>query len=281
MRWSDLALLDDLGFSIYEKKALAAVSLLGVADAATLCREGDIPTSKIYRAMEKLGELGVVEVQPTRPKLYAALPADAVVDRLVELARARADRFAEDSRALRELLRGVAEKVPGRHAFADLAIGVESHGKRHLARLASAERRILSYLEQGDLDAFDRLEKKRFRVLRRISRHVREQGVDHRVVFGFRRRTASALNDFLRRHGPELAHVTGVRYSGELGHPFHVIDDDTVILSLDHPFVPEGRFASLLVRDRELADKLAAGFEELFAKAMRDLREIRFHPEGT
>src|SRR5258706_7692139 len=36
-------------------------------------------------------------------------------------------------------------------------------------------------------------------------------------------------------------HVTGVRYSGEIGHPFHVIDDDVVILCLDHPFIPEGR----------------------------------------
>ena len=44
-----------------------------------------------------------------------------------------------------------------------------------------------------------------------------------------------------------------VRYSAEVGRPFHVVDDDTVVLSLDHPFVKEGRFASLLVGDRELA----------------------------
>jgi hypothetical protein len=66
--------------------------------------------------------------------------------------------------------------------------------------------------------------------------------------------------------------------SGELGHPFHVVDDDIVVLSLDHPFVPEGRFASLLVRDEELVQKIAAGIEKLWIKAMRDLREIDFHP---
>jgi len=57
-----------------------------------------------------------------------------------------------------------------------------------------------------------------------------------------------------------------------------VIDDDLVILSLDHPFIREGRFASLLVRDQELAQKLAEGFQELWSKAMRNLREIDFHP---
>src|SRR5258706_12004155 len=76
-------------------------------------------------------------------------------------------------------------------------------------------------------------------------------------------------------------HVTGVRYSGEIGHPFHVIDDDVVILCLDHPFIPEGRFASLLVRDKELAQRLADGFQSLWTKAMKDLREINFDPRGA
>lgn len=69
-----------------------------------------------------------------------------------------------------------------------------------------------------------------------------------------------------------------MRYSGELGHPFHGIDAETVILSIDHPFVPEGRFASLLVRDDTLAASLAHGFETLWERALSDLREIRFYP---
>jgi HTH-type transcriptional regulator, sugar sensing transcriptional regulator len=79
----------------------------------------------------------------------------------------------------------------------------------------------------------------------------------------------------------QVRHLTGIRYSGELGHPFHVVDDDVVVLPLDHPFVPEGRFASLLVRDRDLAKNLAAGFEGLWRKAMKSLQEIHFDPRGT
>lgn len=75
-----------------------------------------------------------------------------------------------------------------------------------------------------------------------------------------------------------LGRLSGLRYSGEMGHPFHVLDDETVILSLDHPFVPEGRFASLLVQDRELAASLTQGFETLWQKALQDLRGIRFMP---
>jgi hypothetical protein len=117
-----------------------------------------------------------------------------------------------------------------------------------------------------------------FPILRRIAKNTAEHGVDHQVVFGFSYQTARALVDFLKRHRADLRHVTGVRYSGELGHPFHVVDDETVIVPLDHPFVKDGRFASLLIRDRELAESLADGFQALWRKAMRSLREIDVDP---
>ena len=278
MRWFELGLLDELDFSIYEKKALAALAVLGVADAASLCRQGEIPTSKIYLAMEKLAAAEVVEVQPTRPKVFALRPPEVVVERLVALARRRADRFASRSEELRAALAGVPGRLQGRETFADLALGVESHVRRHLVRLAGARRRILSYVEEGDLKAIDLLEEQGLRVLRRMAKNAAENGVEHRIVFGFRYATAPVLTGFLRRHASDLAHTSGLRYSGELGHPFHVLDDDAVILSLDHPFVPEGRFASLMVRDLGLAEKLASGFEGLWNEAMHDLREIRFDP---
>jgi hypothetical protein len=59
------------------------------------------------------------------------------------------------------------------------------------------------------------------------------------------------------------------------------VDRELVLLPLDHPFVPEGRFASLLIRDEELAQNLAEGFEKLCAKAMRSLQEINFDPRGS
>jgi sugar-specific transcriptional regulator TrmB len=278
MRWPDVALLDEAGFSLHEKRALVTLGVLGVADAAALCREGEIPTSKIYLAMEKLARLGLAEVQRTRPKLYRALPPDTVVDRLVELARERAEDFAARSRRLREAFASLPGRLKGRQTFVDLALGTESHVKRHLARLAEARQRVLSYMEEGDLEAVSRVAAQGFDVLKRLARDEASRRLDHRVVFGFSDRSAPRLLEFLRAHGPSIAHLSGVRYSGELGHPFHVVDGDTVILSLDHPFVPEGRFASLLVRDEALAERLAQGFETLWQKALKDLREIRIYP---
>ena len=278
MRWPDVSLLDEAGFSLYETRALVALTVHGVADAATLCREGGIPTSKIYQALEKLAGIGLVEIQRTRPKLYSALPPEVVTERLVQVARERAEDFARRADHLRGVLAGLPGRLRGRRTFVDLALGLESHVKRHLARVATARRRVLSYLEEGDLRAMDDLAGQGFDVLRRIARNASTRGLEHRVIFGFSSRNAPRLLEFLRAHAAALGHLTGIRYSGELGHPFHVVDDETVILCLDHPFVPEGRFASLLVRDAALAERLATGFDGLWEKTLRDLRELRFDP---
>jgi predicted transcriptional regulator len=281
MRWQELELLEQVGLTGYERKALVALMIHGVADAETLCREGDVPTSKIYRAMEKLSQMGLVEIQPTRPKLYYAFPGDEVVNRLIEIARQNAERFAQQAEGLKEILSALPERVRGRTTFVDLALGMESHIKRHVIHLAAARERIWSYLEHGDLAAIEQVTTGGFPILRRIARNTSERKIDHRVVFGFAYHSAPKLMGFLRGNKAHLEHVTGVRYSGELGHPFHVVDDEIVILCLDHPFIPEGRFASLLVRDKELARQLADGFKELWSKAMRDIREIDFHPQGS
>jgi sugar-specific transcriptional regulator TrmB len=278
MTWRELELLEEVGLTLYERKALAALMVEGVADAETLCREGDVPSSKIYLAMEKLRRLELVEIQPTRPKLYSALPAHEVVDRLIGISRERIENFCERAEKLRTILASQVGRVRGRRTFVDLALGMESHVKRHVMHLAAAQNRIWSYMEQGDLDAIDATAAKGFPVLRRIARNAAGRKLDQRVVFGFTHRNAPRLIEFLHKHRAQMEHVTGVRYSGELGHPFHVVDEDVVILCLDHPFIPEGRFASLLVRDKDLAQQLADGFQKLWSKAMHNLREIDFHP---
>jgi sugar-specific transcriptional regulator TrmB len=274
----DLELLEELGFTQYERRTLRALMLHGVADADTLCREGDIPTSKIYLALEKLGKLGLAEMQPTRPKLFSTRSTDAVFARLVEISRERADRFAADAESLKERFAAMPSRATGKTTFVDLALGPEGQVKRHLVHLAAAQRRIFSYMEQGDISAIDSSKSFGGPLLRRIARNATTRNVDHRVVFGFSYRAAPKLVAFLKKHRNSLDHVTGVRYSGEFGHPFHVIDDEVVILSVDHPFVPQGRVASLMVRDAALAKRLADGFETLWSKAMRSLREITFHP---
>src|SRR5258705_11767651 len=100
MRLADPEQLEHVGLTLYERKALMALMLCGVADAATLCREGSVPSSKIYLAMEKLAGLGLVQVQPPRPKMFAALPSEVVRARIIEIAREGSERVAPQAAEL-------------------------------------------------------------------------------------------------------------------------------------------------------------------------------------
>src|SRR5258706_5898938 len=206
MRLPDHTLLEELGLTVYERKALIALMVFGVADAAALCREGGVPTSKIYLAMEKLAALGLAQVQPTRPKLFAALPPGTVADRVIEIARERAERFASHAPDLRELLASLPGRVRGKQTFVDLAFGAESHVKRHLVHLAAARERILSYMERGDLQSIEDAAAGGLPILPRLARNAAEQQVRHQGVFGFSYQNAQRLVDFLRDRRTELPH---------------------------------------------------------------------------
>lgn len=278
MRLQDLEILEEIGLTAYERKALAALMDHGMADADALCKTGEVPSSKIYLAMEKLAHLGLAEIQPTRPRLYKAFSGDEVTDRLIAISTQKAERFAHRAEKLRKVLSDQRERIRGKKTFVDLALGIDSHVKRHLTHLTTAKKRIWSYLEQGDVSAIVKLTDGGFPIFRRVARNTSQNHIDHRIVFGFTRQAAPRLMGFLRTNKQDLEQTTGIRYSGELGHPFHVVDDDLVILALDHPFIPDGRFASLLVRDAELAERLAQGFQSLWSKAMKSLREVDFDP---
>ena len=96
----DFEMLARIGLTQYERQALIALLKRGVADAAALCEEGEVPTSKIYQATEKLEKLGLISVQRSRPRQFAALSPEAVVARIAEIAHEEADRIAADAKSL-------------------------------------------------------------------------------------------------------------------------------------------------------------------------------------
>ena len=232
MRLADPEQLAHVGLTLYERKALMALMLCGVADAATSAVRG---TSRPRRS--------------TWPWRNWPVSSSSRSSRRVRRCSRRCRRRWSSARALRRwrgsdrtirqrapdlqtTFAGLQSRCAARHPFVDLALGVEGHNRRHLVPLAAARKRILSYMEAGDLMAIDAAVNGGYPILRRIAKNAAEHGVEHRVVFGFSYQSAGALVEFLKAHRHDLRQVTGVRYSGELGHPFHVVDDETVVLPL-------------------------------------------------
>ncbi|MBS1715158.1 MAG: hypothetical protein JST30_12560 [Armatimonadetes bacterium] len=274
----DFEVLACVGLTQYERQTLIALLKRGVADAATLCTDGDVPSSKIYSATEKLAKLGLISVQRSRPRQFAAHSVEDVVGRISEIVHSQAEARAEEAAGLVAAIKRAQGADQPASAFTDVAMGAYQHVQRHLTLLASASSEIVSYLESPDLDAIRKAKAEGVNVLRSVRKNLESRGIAHRIVFGFGPRDATGLKEFLREFRAELRSTTGVRYAGLLGHPFHVVDRETVILSLDNPFLSERRFGSLMMRSKELADPLARGFEGLWLKSMKSLQEVDFDP---
>lgn len=79
-------LLRELGFSSYESKVLAYLSLSrGRIKASDLSRATGIPRTKVYGVLEALEDLGLVRVTPTRPLEASAPPLDLLPTLLSEI----------------------------------------------------------------------------------------------------------------------------------------------------------------------------------------------------
>lgn len=277
----DFELLERIGLTQYERQALVALLKRGVSDAATLCEEGGVPSSKIYSATEKLAKLGLIGVQRSRPRQFAALSVEGVVARISEIAHEQADAISSESQSLVDIIKTAQGENRPATAFADVALGTQQHIQRHFSLLASASSEIISYLELPDIEAIRKSKSGGMNILKAVRKNLEARSIEHRIVFGFGPRDANHLIRFLKEYRAELRSTTGVRYAGLLGHPFHVIDGETVILSLDNPFLADRRFGSVMMKSKELAQPLTEGFEQLWRKSMKSLQEINFDPRLT
>lgn len=277
----DFELLERIGLTQYERQTLVALLKRGVANAATICEDGEVPSSKIYLATEKLAKLGLIRVQRSRPRQFAALSVDEVVTKISTIAHQQAEVIAKESQGLVEIIRSAQGEDRPATAFADVALGAQQHVQRHLSLLASASSGIISYMELPDIEAIRKTDSGGMNILKSVRKNLEARSIEHRIVFGFGPRDANQLIGFLKDYRTELRSTTGVRYAGLLGHPFHVVDGETVILSLDNPFLTDRRFGSVMMKSKELAQPLTRGFEELWRKSMKSLQEISFDPRLT
>jgi len=89
---------------------------------------------------------------------------------------------------------GLQARVRGRHPFRS-GVGVEGHNQTPRSA-AAARKRILSYMEAGDLMAIDAASKGPF--LRRIAKNAAEHRSSIGMMFGFSYQERGSLVEFLK-----------------------------------------------------------------------------------
>lgn len=264
----DVSILEDLGLGTYEINAYLALLSQGTAAANEVCARSGVPSSKIYAAMERLQDCGLVQIQRTRPKLFLATPLHEAMDRILEFKRTEQHRFEAALPELEKRLQQVMGESRSRAAFASVELGEETHIKRHVVHLARSERATASLLSPTCVEIVQRMKlRHRFDIRKIIDRHDEARNIHHRYLFSLPPGAEVALLPFLQQPSVPVprreARAIRVRLT-----PFHVVDDEVIILGIDHPLARGVRVASLLIRDRTFARDLLEGFDAVWEKAI-------------
>jgi len=75
-----VTLLQDLGLKEYEARCFVALTRLPTAKAREIGEVADVPRTRVYDAVERLSELGLVETQHASPKRFRAISIEEALD---------------------------------------------------------------------------------------------------------------------------------------------------------------------------------------------------------
>jgi len=103
--------LRELGLSSYEALAYATLLSHSSMTASTLCKETDIPDSKIYYALDGLSEKGMLIIQKGNPNIYLPMPPRDAVANLKKQLTEKFNEKIKDADVLADLLTPIYDSV--------------------------------------------------------------------------------------------------------------------------------------------------------------------------
>ncbi len=92
--------LEQFGLSTYAARTFVALVSLGTGTAADVNRVADVPRTRVYDAVEELADMGLVDIQQSRPKEFWVPSVETTVGRFQQTVDSRVRSLEESLAAL-------------------------------------------------------------------------------------------------------------------------------------------------------------------------------------
>lgn len=139
------ALLEELGLTVYQRKAYLGLLGLGDASARQIVQASGVPQPKIYAVLQELKQKGLIETLLGPPSRFRPVPLQAFLHGYVSDMRGRAEQFERTAQRIGEEIARLSGP-----SVADAGQVTALHGWRnvqaHAHELATAARRSLQVL---------------------------------------------------------------------------------------------------------------------------------------
>ncbi len=262
-----LEVLEDLGLTAYEARALSHLLRHGERTGPALSREADVPFGRVYDTLNGLVDRGLVTVSAGRPKRYEAAPVQTLPGRILAHNRRRLQeeehRLEQQVDALgRELEQWQPRRDPQTASYG-VRLGEDSARAFLIEATHEAAEQVVAYLAFGkihddDLALFDAL---RHAVGRGVRTRVllRADDIDYLLSTPY-------VEDVLEALLPHLGENLEVRLTWADSTPFAALDRQRAMLGVTNPLDPDVYFAVIHVDDPVFSMGLEGKFEALWAE---------------
>jgi len=253
--------LGELGLSSYEEGAYRALLSLGAATARRVSERSGVPNGRVYDVLNGLEARELVRSTETEPTTYVAVDPETAVERLLAERRRELDARAERYEALAaDVGSELAARPPTESRFWSAGLGDETavslcgevfEDGTDVVRSAMADPYAAAPWEryEPEIDPY----------LETVDEASARCLVDAAMLEG----APPAAWEYV-----DAAEDCDFRATTDLRVTFDLVDRERVCLHVPHPLDAGERLGVVDLRDDELADRLAAWFDELWADAV-------------
>ncbi|HWG90756.1 MAG TPA: helix-turn-helix domain-containing protein [Candidatus Thermoplasmatota archaeon] len=275
-------LLTNFGLTQYEVDAYLALLSLGVAEGRVVSQKSGVPTSKIYDIMTHLEALGLITVQPSRPRKFQAREVGEAIEALKAVKRKEFEALTASLPSLERHLRARAGESPRESVFWNVALTVRDIGRQHLSKAAECKEEYLVYVDlsgclgpvlsrlagTGTPITAERDEQDLVRISEMfadLQKHLRTRPVNYRVLVGATPAERNAARAWIGGVTTPRG-LPRFRIAEPGRQQFHVLDREGVILVIPNPSRPQQPLGSIYINDPRLAREVSESFEELWSR---------------
>jgi|AntDeeMetagen134_2_1112570.scaffolds.fasta_scaffold01270_4 sugar-specific transcriptional regulator TrmB len=249
--------LHEMGLSEYESDAYLALLDWGTAPAKVVSEEADIPQSRVYDVLDKIGDKGLVKVQPGRPKKFGATDPQLAIEKYCEFKERELQSKIERTRAAGKQFEQKYSSTRSKNVNCNKADIFWSYTDetrllqefKHLCEGATKKIRMLTEAEN---------------MTRKLNQHKEilsaqdQEGVDIQVLLA----NSNAVSDVIMDRLTECAEV---RLTEAMGGQLYIGDTQSVLIAFRDP-TGEG-YLGLTIENRDVGYTLSQLFDSHWTSA--------------
>ena len=264
--------LRKLGLTGYEAQAFITLLRLGDAEANEIALQAKIPMGRIYNVLSNLEESRLIRAQDTRPRRFMCVEPSSALLRLLKNKQEELKRESTEIETLTEdlvcELAGVKTNKPDK-TFWTVAIGDRSEDLIQECILGAQKEVLFFMASQTSSERIKNkfLVEKYPEILNAIHEGLKK-GIEVKVILNkdvdfTKVEDSYEIKNLMMYSGREF----NCRLAAIPATPFHIIDQEYVLLQMLNPLNPEELFAIVNIRDIKLAAELRTKFFAIWETA--------------